>query len=75
MTELLVVRNLTRRFGNHTVLDGVSFRPTQAFDPITWSGAVTPLPKGGISAGAGPSGSGSPSSGPSGSPTAAAPAA
>lgn len=25
MTELLVVRNLTRRFGNHTVLDGVSF--------------------------------------------------
>ena len=25
MAELLVVRNLTRRFGNHTVLDGVSF--------------------------------------------------
>ena len=61
------------------VLDGVSFRPTQAFDPITWSGAVTPLPKGGISAGAGPSESGSPSSspssGPSGSPTLTSPTA
>ena len=24
-------------------LDGVTFRPTEAFEPITWSGAVTPL--------------------------------
>jgi hypothetical protein len=26
------------------VLEGVSFRPTESFDPITWTGDVTPLP-------------------------------
>ena len=54
-------------------LDGVSFRPTQAFDPITWSGEVTPLPKGGISVG--PSVSSSPSNSPSNSPTLTSPTA
>lgn len=29
---------------NGGALDGVSFRPSQAFDPITWSGLVSPLP-------------------------------
>ena len=29
--------------GAKGTLDGVSFRPTEAFDPITWTGEVTPL--------------------------------
>jgi hypothetical protein len=29
---------------NGGALDGVSFRPSQAFDPITWSGLVSSLP-------------------------------
>lgn len=29
---------------NGGALDGVSFRPSQAFDPITWSGLVSALP-------------------------------
>ncbi|WP_017935654.1 hypothetical protein [Nocardioides sp. Iso805N] len=49
-------------------LDGVSFRPTEAFDPITWSGEVTPLGKAGASSGT-PS-SGAPSGLPTSSPTA-----
>lgn len=45
-------------------LDGVSFRPTERFDPITWTGEVTPLPKGGSKAGT-TSGSGAASTAPS----------
>ncbi|WGL51107.1 hypothetical protein P5P86_14190 [Nocardioides sp. BP30] len=45
-------------------LKGVSFRPTEAFAPIAWTGAVTPLGKGG-SSGA----TGSPSVAPSGVPS------
>jgi hypothetical protein len=36
-------------------LTGVSFRPTQGFDPITWSGTVTPLPSSSADASAGAS--------------------
>ncbi|HEU4567970.1 MAG TPA: hypothetical protein VFR99_08035 [Marmoricola sp.] len=42
-------------------LEGVSFRPTQSFDPITWSGTATPLPSGSPSVGASAAPSGEPS--------------
>lgn len=39
---------------NGGALDGVSFRPSESFDPITWSGDVTSLPKGKKGPGTGP---------------------
>lgn len=48
-------------------LDGVTFRPTETFDPITWSGEVTPLGKTGASSSA--SSARPPSGPPSGLPT------
>ena len=49
-------------------LEGVSFRPTETFKPITWTGTVTPLPQG-KKHGKGAAASASPSSSPSASPS------
>ena len=53
-------------------LDGVSFRPSEAFVPITWSGEVTPVAGKGKGQGKGGAGaSGSPSTAPTGGATGA----